>query len=230
MRGEINQMGINKQYILFDLDGTITDSKLGILKSVQYAMKHFGIELKDEDLDAYSHFIGPPLRDSIRSQFGFDDEKTEEAVTKFREYLIPVGLYENELYPGINNLLKKLKESGKTVILATSKAQKQAATVLTHFDVFQYFDFIGGDEPGGGRSSKEEVILYCLDNLGISSDEEKAKAVIGDRNLDIIGAAKVGIESIGVLYGYGSYEELMSGEYKADYIVKDVDELAELLI
>jgi len=224
-------MGIDKKYIIFDLDGTLTDSKPGILKSVQYAMKHFGIIIQDGDLDSYSHFIGPPLRISFKNHFGFDDEKIEEAVAKFREYLIPIGLYENELYPGIINLLKKLKDSGKTLILATSKAEKQAKTVLEHFDILKYFDFVGGDEPGGGRSNKDEVILYCFEHCGVLSKEDKAKAVmIGDRDLDIIGAAKVGIESVGVLYGYGSYEELTSDEYKADYIVRNAEELAELLI
>jgi phosphoglycolate phosphatase len=224
-------MGIDKQYIIFDLDGTLTDSKLGILKSVQYSLKHFGIEIKDEDFDFYSYFIGPPLRNSFRNHFGFDDAKIEEAVAKFREYLIPIGLYENELYPGIDNLLKKLKDSSKIVMLATSKAEAQAITVLKHFDIFKYFDFIIGDYPGGGRSKKDELILCCLEHYGIISDEEKSTAVmIGDRDLDIIGAAKNGIESIGVLYGYGGEEELLSGEYKADYIVRNVDELTELLI
>ena len=222
---------INKQYILFDLDGTITDSKSGIFKAMQYAVKHFGIEIKDEELDSYMFFFGPPLRDSFRNHFKLDEKDIEPAVKKYREYYLPKGIYENTVYPGIENLLKTLKTSGKTVILATSKAEAQARTVLTHFELLKYFDFTAGAEIDGRRSDKAEVILYALEQCGILSDEEKAKAVmVGDRNHDIIGAAKTGIESIGVLYGYGNKEELTSGEYKADYIVRDVGELEKLLI
>lgn len=225
---------INKQYILFDLDGTITDSKLGILKSMQYAMNSFGIEIKDEELDSYSFFLGPPLRDSfekLKSRFGLHDKDTETAVVKYREYFVPNGMFQNELYPGIADLLENLKNNGKAVILATSKVIEYADKILEHFDILKYFDFVGGCEINGLRSSKEEVILYCLENFGILSDTEKAKAVmIGDRNHDIIGAAKAGIDSIGVLYGYGSKDELMIGEYKATYLVTDVRELSSLLL
>jgi len=224
-------MGLNKKYILFDLDGTLTDSKPGILKAVQYAAKYFGIDIKDNELDSYSYFVGPPLRESMKINFGFDDEKAELGVAKFREYYIPKGIYENSVYPGIDNLLKKLKDSGKTLILATSKVEAQARTVLEHFDILKYFDFTAGCEVDGRRSKKDEVIEYCLEHFGILSDEEKAQAVmIGDRNHDIIGAGKNGIESIGVLYGYGSVEEITNGEYKADYVVNDVDGLTELLL
>ncbi|MCL1858640.1 MAG: HAD hydrolase-like protein [Oscillospiraceae bacterium] len=224
-------MILNKQYILFDLDGTISDSKPGILKSMQYVMKHFGIEIKDEELDSYSFFLGPPLQDSFRNYFKFDDKKVKEAVLKYREYYKPKGMFDNKLYPGVKDLLKKLKNSGKTVILATSKAEILARQILEYFDILQYFDFIAGAELDGRRAKKNEVIEYCLAHFGILSSEEKAKAVmIGDRNHDIIGARKNGIESVGVLYGYGSLEELTEGEYKSDYIVKDVDALAELLV
>ena len=227
-------MAVNKQYILFDLDGTITDSKLGILKSMQYAMKHFGIEIKDGEFDSYMFFLGPPLQYSFRNYFKLEEEKIGEAIAKYREYYIPRGmLLENKLYQGIEDLLKNLKNAGKTVILATSKAEKLAREILEHFDIAKYFDFTAGAELDGTRSKKDEVILYALEQCGVflDSDEEKAKAImIGDRNHDIIGAAKTGLESVGVLYGYGSLEELTAGEYKADYIVRDVEELSGLLI
>ena len=223
-------MIINKRYILFDLDGTVSDSKPGILKAMQYAMKSFGIEIKDEELNSYSYFLGPPLRDGFKKMGKLKDEEIESAVKKYREYYIPIGMFENELYPGIKDLLIKLKENGKTVILATSKAEVLAKQILEHFALLKYFDFVGGCELDGRRSDKTEVILYALEQCGILSDKEKAKAImVGDRNHDIIGAAKAGIESVGVLYGYGSKEELASGEYKATYIVKNVGELAELL-
>ena len=224
-------MKINKQYIIFDLDGTVTDSKYGILKSMQYAAKHFNIEIKDEELDNYSFFLGPPLRDGFRKVGKFTDEELELVVAKYREYYVPTGMFENELYPGIENLLKKLKQNGKTVILATSKVRTYAERILEHFDILKYFDFVGGCELDGSRSKKDEVISYCLGHFGVISNEDKSKAVmVGDRDLDIIGARKAGIESVGVLYGYGSEEELASGEYRADYIVRDVWELTELLI
>ena len=224
-------MGLDKQYILFDLDGTVSDSKLGILKSMQYAMKSFGIVIKDEDFDSYSFFLGPPLRDGLKRIGKFNDNNVDLAVKKYREYYVPTGMFENELYPGIKNLLKKLKDSGKIVILATSKAEKYAKQILEHFGILKYFDVTVGAELDGRRSDKTEVILYALERSKILSDEEKTKAImVGDRNHDIIGAAKSGIESVGVLYGYGSEEELMSGEYRASYIVKNVEELEKLLI
>ena len=219
---------IDKKYLLFDLDGTITDSKIGILKSYQYAAKHFGIDIKDEDLDLYIHLIGPPLRDSIRLAGITDEKDIDLAVTKYREYLLPKGIYENQLYPGIEDLLINLKNRGKTLILATSKHEAVTRKIMDHFQLTQYFDFIAGAIEG--RTDKADVILYALDHFNILSDEAKVKAVmIGDRYHDIIGASKAGIESVGVLYGYGSEEELTSGEYKASYIVKNIDELSKLI-
>jgi len=227
-------MKINKQFILFDLDGTVSDSKTGILKSMQYACRHFGIDIKDEQLNSYSFFLGPPLKEGfkkIKDFAYFTEEELETAVIKYREYYIPTGMFENELYPGVKELLGKLKNSGKTVVLATSKAEKLAKEILEYFDIAKYFDFAAGAELDGRRSKKSEVILYALDKCGVKSAEEKARAImIGDRNLDINGAAQAGIESVGVLYGYGSEEELTSGEFKADYLVKDTDELEKLLI
>jgi len=227
-------MKISKKYILFDLDGTVTDSKRGILKSMQYALKSFGAEIKDEELDSYSFFLGPPLRDSfnvLKNRFGLPEKDTELAVEKYREYFVPKGMFENDLYPGIETLLKNLKESGKTVILATSKVEAYAKRILEYFNILKYFDITAGSELDGRRSKKSEVILYALAQCRALPDEEKAKSVmVGDRNHDIIGAAQAGIDSIGVLYGYGSREELTGGEYKADYTVKDVGELSDLLI
>jgi len=225
-------MKINKQYILFDMDGTITDSKPGILKSMQYAVKSFGIDIKDEELDSYSFFLGPPLRDNFKQIWNFSDADAELAAEKYREYYVPKGMYDNILYPGISDLLKNLKNSGKTVILATSKAEKYAREILEHFSILQYFDFVAGANLDGSRSNKAEVISSALEHFGIVSDKDKAKAVmIGDRSHDITGAVKTGIKSVGVLYGYGSIEELLFDEHAAaDYIACDVDELTKLLI
>jgi phosphoglycolate phosphatase len=219
----------NKKYILFDMDGTITDSKPGILRSMQYAMKSFGVEIKDGELNDYSFMLGPPLRDSVRvikERFGINGSE-EAAVAKYREYYIQKGMFENTLYPGIPELLKDLKDAGKTVILATSKVEKYARQILEHFELLKYFDFTSGAELDGRRSDKTEVILHALGHFKILSDKEKAKAVmIGDRHHDINGAAKAGIESIGVLYGYGGAEEFA----RADHTANNADELAGLLL
>jgi len=208
---------------LFDLDGTITDPKEGIIKSVQYAMESFGINVENpDDLVA---FIGPPLRQSFKDVFSIDDASMEKAVGKFRERYLEKGIYENIMYSGIDTLLKKLFKAGKTIILATSKPIGQANTVLSHFDLDRYFTFIGGSEANGDRSLKSEVIQYALDQTNIT--DLSGCIMIGDRKHDIIGAKTVGMKSVGVLYGHGSYDEL--SEADADYIVKDINELSELL-
>ena len=214
----------DKKYILFDLDGTLTDPKVGITKSVQYSLKAFGIDINDSN--ELLKFIGPPLRESYRKYFGFSAEDANLAVDKYREYFLEYGIYENVMYADIDNVLRHLYENGRTVILATSKPTVQAEKVLEHFDLSRYFSFISGAELDGRRSEKSEVIQYSLDHYhGITKDQA---VMIGDREHDIIGAKKTGIASVGVTYGYGGYDELK--EAGADYIVSSVDDLARLLI
>ncbi|MCL2096415.1 MAG: HAD hydrolase-like protein [Oscillospiraceae bacterium] len=223
---------INKKYILFDLDGTLTDSKPGILNSFRYALNYFGVEIKDEELDSYSYLIGPPLREGFDkvSKIFNNSIDFDEAIAKFREYYTVKGMFENNLYFGIDGLLKNLKDSGKIIILATSKAEKFAVKILEHFDLQKYFDFTVGAGLDGKRSDKAGIIARALDYFNIARPEEKAAAImIGDRVHDIEGAAKNNIESVGVLYGYGGEEELTSGEFRSDYIARNVGELAELL-
>ena len=129
-------MIIIKKYILFDLDGTLTDPKEGITKSFQYALKHFGIY---EELVNLEKFIGPPLHDSFRDDYNFDDEKVEEAVTKFREYFAETGIFENKIFPNVKEILEYLYESGKVLLLATSKPTVFAERILKHFEIDQYF-------------------------------------------------------------------------------------------
>jgi len=210
--------------ILFDLDGTLTDSKTGIIKSVQYALDYIGIKAgNNNDL---SNFIGPPIRQSFKEFYDFDDNTVEKAVEKFRERYFSVGVYENEMYKGIDVLLSMLKGKGKTLLVATSKPVPLANTVLSHFRIDNYFTFVSGAEMNGNRSEKTEVIEYALEQNNII--DLSSCIMIGDRKHDIIGAKSVGIKSIGVLYGYGGFEEL--SEAGADYIVKNVNELSELLL
>lgn len=191
-------------YILIDLDGTITNPKQGITKSVQYALKAKGIVI--EDLDSLCKHIGPPLKNSFMNFYGFSEEEAEESIEMYREYFKDTGIYENEEYEGMEELLRKLKNAGKTMITATSKPEVFAIRILEHFHLDQYFEDICGATMDGSRSAKEEVIRYALDKNGIT-DYSKV-VMVGDREHDIEGAKQVGIASIGVLYGFGSKEEL----------------------
>lgn len=210
-------------YILFDLDGTLTDPKEGITKSVAYALRFFGIEV--EDLDSLCKFIGPPLKESFMRFYGFDEEKAELAVEKYREYFAPVGLFQNKVYEGVEKLLQNLRASGKDIILATSKPTVYARQILEHFGLDSYFMLIAGSELDGRRVKKGDVIAYALESAGVT-DKEKA-VMVGDREHDMIGAKENGIDAAGVLFGYGSMEEFR--QCGADYILETVEELEELL-
>lgn len=212
------------KYILMDLDGTITDPKLGITKSVQYALKSFGIEVTD--LDTLCKFIGPPLRNSFKEYYGFDDAKAEAAVAKYREYFSETGLYENEVFEGMEKLLAGLKAAGKILIIATSKPEVFAKIILEHFGLEKYFTDICGAELDGRRSRKEEVIRYALERNDITDYAEAV--MVGDRMHDIEGAKAVGLVSIGVLFGYGSREELE--EAGADRIAETVEKVYDTVI
>ena len=214
---------MNKEFIFFDLDGTLTDPKTGITKSVQYSLKSFGIDINDPD--ELVAFIGPPLRDSYKKYYAFSDADSEKAVEKYREYFSEKGIFENAIYDGIADLLKLQAASGKTLTVATSKPTVYAEKILKHFNIEAYFRFVAGSELDGRRSKKDLVIQYALDNLNIS-DKNKV-IMVGDREHDILGAKELGIDSIGVLYGYGDYKEL--SEAGAAYIAADVNELSELL-
>ena len=195
---------MKKSVLLFDLDGTLTDPGLGITNSVMYALRKFDIHVADRA--SLYKFIGPPLRDSFEMFFGFSPEKSELAVKYYREYFSTQGLYENEVYDGIEGLLKELKARGKTLIVATSKPEKFAVEILRHFGLYDYFDFVAGATMDGSRDRKSDVIRYALENCHIS--EKSSAVMIGDREHDILGAKETGLQSIGMLFGYGSREEL----------------------
>ncbi len=212
------------QYLFFDLDGTLTDPMLGITRSVQYALRHFGIEVTD--LSTLCPFIGPPLKDSFREFYGMDDARAKEAIALTREYFAPKGIFENELYAGIPQLLEALRQGGARIAMATSKPAPFARRIAEHFAIDRYFDLIEGSTLDGTRTTKSEVLRLAIEGLGVT---DPAQAVmVGDRRFDIEGAAATGIESIGVLYGYGSREELEQAG--ATHIVADVGELGRLLL
>lgn len=210
--------------ILFDLDGTLTDPKLGITKSIQYSLKHFGII--EEDIDSLKKFIGPPLKDSFIEYYNFSNEDANNAIEKYREYFSEIGIFENRLYQGIKELLNILHNEKKNLIIATSKPTVFAERILEYFKIHRYFNLVVGSNLDGTRSKKGEVISYALKQYKC---EAKNKIImVGDRKYDIIGAKEAEIDSVGVLYGYGSIIEL-KGE-NPNYIVKNIDELKEILI
>ncbi len=216
-----------KQYLLFDLDGTLTDPKIGITTCAQYALESFGIH--EPDLDKLEPFIGPPLKDSFMQFYGMSSEQAEQAIVKYRERFSTIGLYENEIYKGIPKLLKTLKSKGFHLAVASSKPTDFVIKILEHFNIACYFEVIVGSELDGSRVNKDEVIQEALNRLfrGFPVARERIY-MIGDRKFDSEGARKMGIESIGVTYGYGGMEELM--EAHTDYIVRSVEELQEFLL
>ena len=210
---------------LFDLDGTLTDPKLGITKSFQYALSSFGIY---EELDSLTKFIGPPLRESFRDFYRFSDSDTEKAVTKFREYFAEAGLFENAVYPDTIKTLQKLKKHGKTLVVATSKVKAYANRILEHFNIDGYFTFVSGDEMDGSltKNGKRDIIRIPLDIL--DPKRETSAVMIGDRKHDIIGARENEIDSIGNTWGYGSRNELEAAG--ATWIIDSTDELCRIII
>ena len=209
--------------ILFDLDGTLTDTGIGITNSVAYALKKWNIEVADRS-ELYK-FIGPPLHESFKQFYQFTDEQSEQAIEYYREYFREKGMYENEVYDGIENMLKELKARNKNMIVATSKPEEFAVNILKHFHLDGYFDFIAGATMDGSRSKKADVILYAMKHCGIQ--DLSSTVMVGDREQDIIGATQVGIASVGVLFGYGSYEELH--EAGATYIAENVENVLNIL-
>ena len=209
--------------ILFDLDGTLTDSEPGIINSIEYALKKYDIEIeKKADL---RKFLGPPLKESFKQFCAFSEEKAEQAVEFYREYFREKGIFENNVYQGVVELLEALKAQNKKLIVATSKPEPFTYRILEHFDLLKYFDFVAGSNMDNTRCKKDEVIAYALNSCGIT--DLQSVVMIGDREHDIIGANKVGIASIGVLYGYGDLQELETAG--ATYIAKDTNEIYEIV-
>lgn len=212
-------MDISYDIFFFDLDGTLTDSSLGITNAVIYALKKFGIEETDRT-KLYS-FIGPPLMVSFEKFCGFTKEQCAEAVGYYREYYREKGIFENHVYGGIEDVLKELRKQGKTLVVATSKPEPFARQIIEHFGLNPYFDYVAGMELDGGRGTKEEVIRYALCACRIA---DKSKVLmVGDREHDVLGAHAAGIKCLGILYGFGTRDELVSAG--ADYIAENVEEI-----
>ena len=216
-----------KKYLLFDLDGTLTDPKVGICTCVQYALDSFGIQ--EPDLDKLEPFIGPPLKDSFKEFYHMSGEQAEGAVEKFRERFRDKGIFENKVYKGIPGMLKSLRSKGMILAVASGKPAVFVKRILEHFHIAKYFTVVVGSELDGTRVNKDQVVREALRQLfqGKPVDRDQVY-MIGDRRFDVEGAHALGVESVGVTYGYGSMEELKAA--KSDYIVRSVEELHRFLL
>ena len=211
------------KYIFFDLDGTLTDPQEGITNCVKYSLESFGIH--ETDYSKLMRFIGPPLVYSFREYYGFDEEKARAAVIKYRERFADIGIFENRVYDGIEDVLQKLVDTAHVLVLATSKPKVFADRIMTKYRLRPYFKLICGSELDGTRDNKDEVIEYAIKQLQIPREQI---IMVGDRKHDIIGAKKCGIASCGVRYGYAEPNELEDAG--ADYIAEDLTDLLEILM
>ena len=209
------------KYILFDLDGTLTNPKEGITKCVQYALKHFGIERECDELIS---FIGPPLKEQFMEYASLTEEEGIKAVEIYRERFAPIGIFENEIYDGILSMLESLKNQGKTLAIATSKPTVFAEKISRKYGIKPYIVLLEGSELDGRNTDKALVIKNAMEKLGATKDNT---IMVGDREHDVIGAHKNGIDCIGVSYGYGKDGELVeSGALK---IAQTPHELLKIL-
>lgn len=216
------------EHIFFDLDGTITEPVVGITNAIVYALGKYDIKVLDRA--TLYKFIGPPLRDSFMEFCGFSEEKAEEAVRYYREYYSVNGVLENDIMPGMEDAIRRLRDAGCHLYVATSKPEKFAKEILENLKLADYFDIIAGSLMDGSRDKKELVIAYLLERAGIGASEESLRDIVmvGDRKFDIMGAKHFGMDNIAVTFGYGDREEFFAcGAMK---IVDTAAELADYIL
>ncbi len=212
------------QILIFDLDGTLSNSQEGITKSMQYALDKIGIV--EQDLSHLKHFIGPPLADELKKTYDISLEEIEKCVAFYRERYVPIGLYETEIYEGAEEMLRTLKAAGQTIAMATSKPQMMAEEVLKYLKIDHYFDAVMGAQLHGPRQSKQAVLEALFDTFHI---KDRARCVmIGDTCYDVNGALAAGIPCIGVAYGFGERQELL--DRGALEVAENTIELTEILL
>lgn len=209
----------NFKYILFDLDGTLIDSALGVKNSFKYALEKMNIDIPSDEV--LTTFVGPPLEASFKF-VGVADENIKNAIEFYRENYTPRGMYEGETFEGIEYVLKKLKEAGKTLIVTTSKVEYLAVKVLEYNKIANYFDYICGSDVEGKRNTKAKVIEYAFERAYIKNRDDAV--IVGDTKYDIQGAKEAGIKSLGVFYGYGQNSDIENADYTAvnSYNILDV--------
>lgn len=212
----------NFDTLLFDLDGTLTDSTEGIVRCLEYALERMGFDIPEDK----NKFLGPPLYRSFAEFCGMNEEQVNEAVRIFRERYSTVGLFENRVYEGVPEMLKRLRDGGKRIMVATSKPEVYAVRIFDRFGLSQFFEIVGGANINGTRNDKDEVIEYVLEKAGIS--DRSSVLMIGDRRQDVLGAHKTGLKCMGILWGFGSIEELT--EAGADFIAETPEKAADMLL
>ena len=212
----------NYTTVAFDLDGTLTDPEAGLTSGFAYALSKMGIAF--EDKKSLRRFIGPPLKAELMAVYGLDDSRGEECIRLFREYFSVYGWWDNRLYEGVPEMLEELKLRGKRLILATSKPEIFAKKILRLFDIDKYFDFVGAATLDHTRVEKSEVLSYALDSVGA---DREASVLVGDRSFDAEGARACDIDSLGVLYGHGSREEIEESAFT--YLAERVSDILEIL-
>lgn len=212
----------NFDTLLFDLDGTLTDSTEGIVRCLEYALERMGYDIPEDT----NKFLGPPLYRSFAEFCGMNEEQVNEAVRIFRERYSTVGLFENRVYDGVPEMLKRLRDGGKRIMVATSKPEVYAVRIFDRFGLSQFFEIVGGANINGTRNDKDEVIEYVLEKAGIS--DRSSVLMIGDRRQDVVGAHKTGLKCMGILWGFGSIEELT--EAGADFIAETPEKAADMLL
>ena len=213
-------------FLLFDLDGTLTNPKEGITKSVQYAIGHMGII--EEDLEKLTPFIGPPLIPAFMETYGMTEEQAHEALGWYRKRFADVGIFENEVLDGIPQMLSDLKKRGYFLAVASSKPEPFVIRILEKFDLLRYFDEVVGASMDESRSEKWEVIEEVLERAGISEERRDGVLMIGDRMHDVEGAQKCGLHSLGVYAGFAKPGELEDAG--ADYICATIADMHKLLM
>lgn len=210
--------------VIFDMDGTISDSAYGITRCAQHALRHFGIEV--ENLEELRFFVGPPLIEAFMEGYGLTLEQAEEAREIFRRRYTEKGIYENRIYPGIEELVRKLNRRGKTLAVATSKPEIFAKEILKNYGILDCFSLVAGADLEGKRASKIQVLEDVFRRMEITEEQKPHTVMVGDRIYDVEAAARFGIACIGVGYGYAGPDELVG----ADLYAPTVEVLSRLLL
>ena len=214
------------KYAFFDLDGTLTDSRPGILNCVIYALDYYKIPYTSRE--SLNFFIGPPLLESFMNYCHFDEKKGLEAVMKFRERYNPIGVYENSAFEGIHEVLKELKDAGVILGVATSKPHHLMLRVLEKYGLKEYFKAVEGSKTDSLTYRKSMVVREVLADFNVPKEDYSKVIMVGDRYHDIEAAKECGLASMGVLYGYGTREEFDT--YGADYIAECVEDVAKIIL
>jgi phosphoglycolate phosphatase len=213
-------------YVLFDLDGTLTDSKPGIINCAIYALEHFGVT--GQNPEEMNFFVGPPLLDSFMQHYGFDEETARKLIVKYRERYSAIGLFENAPFEGVHKMLAKLKEAGLTLAVATSKPHELMLRILEKYELAPFFTAVEGAKFDSTSYKKAMVLQEVFEDLGLQKEDYSKVLMVGDRFHDIEAAKDCGVDSMGVLYGYGDREELE--RYGADYIAETMEDITKIIL